>query len=196
MTEGAVTEQRRRQVEVFSAGCSVCDETVNLVQRIAGDSDDVRVLDMKDLDVANLAQNLGVRSVPAVVITASKLAPCCAAGAGPDMAILREAGVGRPLSAAKRTRQVEIFSAGCAMCQEVIELVNSIACRSCNVQVRDMNDPNIVSLAKSLGIRSVPSVVITSSELAACCTNRGPDEGILRREGIGQPVQLRETASS
>lgn len=184
-----MAEQRRRQVEVFSAGCAVCDETTNLVQRLAGDFDDVQILDMKDRDVANLAQSLGVRSVPAVIITASRLAPCCAAGAGPDEAVLREAGLGRSLLTDQRKRQVEVFSAGCSMCEEVVGLVESNACRSCDVQIRDMSDPEVVSLAKSLGIRSVPAVVITASELAACCTDRGPDEAILRREGLGQPTQ-------
>jgi hypothetical protein len=184
-----MAEQRRRQVEVFSAGCAVCDEASSLVKRLAGDVDDVQTLDTTDRKVANLAQSLGVRSVPAVVITASKLAPCCAAGAGPDEAVLREAGLGRPLLTEQRRRQVEIFSAGCAMCEEAVALVQANACHSCDVQVRDMKDPEVVSLAKSLGIRSVPAVVITASELAACCTERGPDEAVLRREGIGRPIQ-------
>ena len=174
---------------MFSAGCSVCNETAGLVQHMAGDVDDVQILEMQDRDVANLAQGLGVRSVPAVVITASMLAPCCAAGAGPDEATLREAGLGRPLMTEQRKRQVEIFSAGCGVCEEVVRMVEANACRSCDVQVRDMSDPEVVSLAKSLGIRSVPAVVITASELAACCTDRGPDEAILRREGLGQPIQ-------
>lgn len=184
-----MVEQRRRQIEVFSAGCAVCDDTTHLVQRLAGDVDDVQILDMQDRDTSNLAQSLGVRSVPAVVITASRLAPCCAGAAGPDLAVLREAGLGRPMPAEQRRRQFEVFSAGCAMCEEVVELVKANACRSCDVQIRDMGDPEVVSLAKSLGIRSVPAVVITASELAACCTERGPDEAVLRREGIGQPVQ-------
>lgn len=188
MKDTVMAEQRRRQVEVFSAGCAVCDETSALVQRLAGDFDDVQILDTKDRKVVSLAQSLGVHSIPAVVITASRLAPCCAAGAGPDEAILRETGIGRPLRTEQRRRQVEVFSAGCAMCAEVVSLVEAIACHSCDVQVREMKDPEVVSLAKSLGIRSVPAVVITASELAACCTNRGPDEAVLRREGLGQPI--------
>ena len=183
-----MVEQRRRQIEVFSAGCAVCDETTHLVQRLAGDVDDVQILDMKNRDVSNLAQSLGVRSVPAVVITASRLAPCCAEAAGPDLSVLREAGLGRPMSIDQRRRQVEVFSAGCAMCEEVVEQIRANACRSCDIEVRDMSDSEVVSLAKSLGIRSVPAVVITASELASCCTGRGPDEAVLRREGIGQPV--------
>lgn len=184
-----MAEQRRRQIEVFSAGCAACDETTHLVQRLASDVDDVQILDMQDRNVSNLAQSLGVRSVPAVVITASRLAPCCASAAGPDLSVLREAGLGQPMPTEQRKRLVEVFSAGCAMCQEVVELVKTNVCRSCDVQVRDMGDTEIVNLAKSLGIRAVPAVVITASELASCCAGRGPDEATLRREGIGQAVQ-------
>jgi hypothetical protein len=41
--------------------------------------------------------------------------------------------------------------------------------------------------AKSLGIRSVPAVVIDGT-LAACCAGRGPDEATLRAAGLGQPI--------
>jgi predicted DsbA family dithiol-disulfide isomerase len=48
-----------------------------------------------------------------------------------------------------------------------------------------MNDPAVANRAKSLGIRSVPAVVI-DGKLADCCTGRGPDEATLRSAGIGQ----------
>lgn len=183
-----MVEQRRRQVEVFSAGCACCTDATRLVEQLAGEFDDVQILDMQDRTVAELARGLGVRSVPSVVITGSKLAACCASGAGPDAATLRAAGIGRPLTTDRR-RRVEIFSAGCTMCEEAIKLVQEIACRSCDVQVRDVREPEVATLAKSLGIRSVPSIVITASEVAACCSERGPDEAILQREGLGQPLQ-------
>ncbi len=81
-------------------------------------------------------------------------------------------------------RRVEIFSAGCTACEETIELVNRIACDSCDVQVLDMNQPEVTERAKTLGIRSVPAVVI-DGKLADCCTGRGPDEASLRAVGIG-----------
>ncbi len=77
----------KRKVEVFSAGCPVCDETVAEVRRMACPSCEVTVLDMKDAEVAERAKALGVRSVPAVAIN-GKLADCCA-GRGPDEATLR-----------------------------------------------------------------------------------------------------------
>lgn len=82
----------KRKVEVFSAGCPACQDTVALVQRLACPSCEVSVLDMSDSKVASRAKALGIRSVPAVVID-GKLAGCCA-GRGPEEATLRAAGLG------------------------------------------------------------------------------------------------------
>ncbi len=84
-------------------------------------------------------------------------------------------------------RRVEVFSAGCPTCDAALELVNEIACPSCEVSVRDMHDPQIASRATALGIRSLPAVVI-DGVLADCCTGRGPDEAALRAAGLGQPI--------
>jgi glutaredoxin len=84
-------------------------------------------------------------------------------------------------------RKVEIFSAGCPVCQETIDLVNRIACPSCDVTVLDMRDTAIADRAKILGVRSVPAVVI-DGKVAGCCTGPGITEAALRAEGIGQPM--------
>ncbi len=87
--------------------------------------------------------------------------------------------------ATKRT--IEIFSAGCPACEEMVTLVNQIACPSCEVTVLDMRQPDVARRAKSLGVRSVPAVVI-NGQLADCCAGRGPDEATLRAAGLGQPL--------
>jgi glutaredoxin len=84
-----------RQIEIFSAGCPACEDTVELVKGIACPSCHVSVLDMHDAEVARRAKDLGIRSVPAVVID-GKLADCCT-GRGVDETTLRAAGVGQPL---------------------------------------------------------------------------------------------------
>ena len=84
-------------------------------------------------------------------------------------------------------RTIEVFSAGCPACDDAITMAKDIACPSCDVSVLDMNDPNVASRAKNLGIRSVPAIVI-DGELADCCTGRGPDEATLRAAGLGQPL--------
>ncbi len=84
----------KRKIEVFSAGCSACDETVKLVNSLACPSCEVSVLDMKKSDVAQRAKALGIKSVPAVVIN-GKLADCCS-GRGVSEATLKAAGLGSP----------------------------------------------------------------------------------------------------
>ena len=85
------------------------------------------------------------------------------------------------------TRKIEVYSAGCPVCEETIELVNRIACPSCEISVLDMNDPAVAARAKRLGIRSVPAVTI-DGKLADCCVGRGVDEATLRATGVGQPL--------
>ena len=53
--------------------------------------------------------------------------------------------------------------------------------------VLNMQDTQVVGLAKGLGIRSVPAVVI-DGKLADCCTGRGPAEATLRAAGPGQSI--------
>jgi glutaredoxin len=84
-------------------------------------------------------------------------------------------------------RKIEVFSAGCTACTEVIEMVQRAACPSCEVTVYDMKDRNVARRAKSLGIRSVPSVVI-DGKLADCCSGRGVDEQVLRAAGLGRAI--------
>ncbi len=84
-------------------------------------------------------------------------------------------------------RQIEVFSAGCPVCEETITLINRIVCTSCEVKVLDMNDREVAARARRLGVRSVPAVAI-NGELADCCAGRGPDEKTLRAAGLGQPL--------
>ena len=78
-----------KKIEVFSAGCSTCKETIEMVKRLAGSSHEVVVHDMQKADIASKAKQYGVRSVPAIVID-GKLASCCA-GRGPEEHVLKAA---------------------------------------------------------------------------------------------------------
>ena len=84
-------------------------------------------------------------------------------------------------------RKIEVFTAGCPVCEGTVEMVNRIACPSCEVSVLDMKNPEVASRAKGLGIRSVPAVVI-DGKLSDCCAGRGPDETTLRAAGLGNPL--------
>ena len=65
-----------------------------------------------------------------------------------------------------------------------MQLVKSIACPSCDVQVLDMNKPDVAAKAKQYGVTTVPAVVI-DGQLASCCTGAGPNEQALRSAGLG-----------
>ena len=84
-------------------------------------------------------------------------------------------------------RKIEVFSAGCPVCQETERMVRDLACPSCDVTVLDMKDAAVAGRAAKLGIRTVPAVVI-DGKLASCCAGRGPDDATLRAAGLGQPI--------
>src|SRR5262249_39195716 len=93
---GGVQEMAvKRKIEIFSAGCPACEETIALVNRIACPSCEISVLDMRRPEVAARATSYGIRSVPAVVVD-GKLAECCA-NRGVEEKAVRSAGVGMPL---------------------------------------------------------------------------------------------------
>lgn len=77
------------KIEVFSAGCKICSDTIDTVKKLAGSKHEVVVHDMQNQGIAVRAAQHGVRSVPAVLI-AGKLAGCCA-NQGIDESVLREA---------------------------------------------------------------------------------------------------------
>ena|SRR5215472_4318786 len=86
----------RRKVEVYSAGCGICEQTIAMIRLWAGPSDEVIIHDTKNIQIATRARSIGIRTVPAVVIEGT-LTGCCA-GNGCDENILRAHGLGQPLS--------------------------------------------------------------------------------------------------
>ena len=83
----------KRTVEIFSAGCPTCEETIAAVRKAACPSCDVIVLDMNTIEVARRAKALGIRSVPTVVIEG--IVSACCAGRNVDLNVLRAAGLGQ-----------------------------------------------------------------------------------------------------
>jgi glutaredoxin 3 len=79
----------KHKIEVFSAGCKICKDTIETVKKVAGAEHEVLVHDVHQQEIASRAAQHGVRSVPAVVIN-GKLAGCCS-GRGVEENVLREA---------------------------------------------------------------------------------------------------------
>jgi glutaredoxin len=84
-------------------------------------------------------------------------------------------------------RKIEIFTAGCPVCDETVKQIKEATCPYCEISVLDLKDPEVAERAKSLGIRSVPAVVINGN-LADCCSGRGVDIEKLKDAGLGKPL--------
>lgn len=84
-----------RTIEIFSAGCSCCEDTIKAVKAASCSSCNIVVRDMRDPKVAAVARKHGIKRVPAVVID-GKLADCCASG-GVDIGVLQSMGLGSPV---------------------------------------------------------------------------------------------------
>lgn len=69
---------------------------------------------------------------------------------------------------------IEIYSAGCVACNDVVTLVSRLAGPGSKVSVLDMHDAQVAARARVLGIRTVPTVVI-DGKLVTCCARRGAD---------------------
>ena len=80
-------------------------------------------------------------------------------------------------------RQIDIYSEGCAICNDAVELVEDIACSSCEITVKDMINDSAASEAKGLGIKLVLAIVI-DGRLTDCCITGGSDRDALNAAGI------------
>jgi glutaredoxin 3 len=81
------------KIEVFSAGCPLCLQAIDMVRREAGSSSEIIVRNMTDARDFGRATALGVRSVPAVAIDGKLVS----SGGGVNIQTLRDAGLVRAL---------------------------------------------------------------------------------------------------
>jgi glutaredoxin 3 len=71
----------KRRIEVFTAGCPICEPAVGLVRESAGEGHEVIVRDLRqDSDAAEAAVGYGIKTVPAVVVDGSLLGCCTNTG--------------------------------------------------------------------------------------------------------------------
>ena len=81
-------------------------------------------------------------------------------------------------------RQVEVFTAGCAVCQPTVELVQELACPECTVTVHDLHRGG-AERAETHGIKVLPAVVV-DGQIVSCCAHDGPNRSELATAGIGR----------
>lgn len=85
-------------------------------------------------------------------------------------------------------RTIEVFTAGCPLCDDAVKLVKSVACPSCDVKIYDLREGCVTNecrdLAQRYGVKTVPTVVV-DGKIADCCRVGGVDEASLRALGVG-----------
>ncbi|OJW31495.1 MAG: glutaredoxin [Sphingobacteriales bacterium 46-32] len=88
-------------------------------------------------------------------------------------------------------RVIEVFTAGCSVCQPAVEMVKKLACSSCEVIVYDLSKlcdtKECIEKAKQYGIKSLPAVAVNGI-LLKCCQNKGISEIELVNAGIGKTI--------
>lgn len=85
-------------------------------------------------------------------------------------------------------RIIEVFTAGCPVCEPTVEMVRKMACSSCEVKVYDLSKPcetkECLQKVKDYGIKSLPAIAV-NGVLLNCCQNKGVSEAELAKSGIG-----------
>lgn len=86
-------------------------------------------------------------------------------------------------------RKVEVFTSGCFLCEEAVQLVQELACPNCEVAVYNLADPCeskvCIDKAKTYGVNAVPAVVV-DGKLVECCERGRVNREALVTAGIGQ----------
>jgi len=89
----------------------------------------------------------------------------------------------------QKKRKIEVFTAGCSVCEPVVETVKSMACSDCDVVVYNLAETSkgneAADKVKSYGIKALPAVAV-NGKLLSCCQNKGVSEAELKSAGIGQ----------
>ena len=82
-----------------------------------------------------------------------------------------------------KKRKVEVFTAGCLLCDETVELVQKLSCPSCDVTIYDLRDKGM-DKAREYDVNSIPTVVV-DGKILDCCARGKPSETDLKAAGIG-----------
>lgn len=96
-----------------------------------------------------------------------------------------------------RKRQVEVFTAGCPLCEPAVRLVQEMACPDCEVTIHDLREAEpstpdggsaaiSAERARAYGVTTIPAVVVDGRLLSCCQQQSGPRREDLAAAGIGQ----------
>jgi hypothetical protein len=60
-------------------------------------------------------------------------------------------------------REIEVFTAGCYLCAETMDIVNQAVCDGCTVTERNINAEcgcGCIDKAREYGVRTIPTIVV------------------------------------
>lgn len=83
-------------------------------------------------------------------------------------------------------RKIEIFTAGCPLCDAAVQLVNEMACPGCEVSVLNLREKGAMARARAIGAVSAPTVAV-DGHIIDCCKRGEVDRAALAATGVGQP---------
>lgn len=79
-------------------------------------------------------------------------------------------------------RQIEIFTAGCPLCDETVRMVQELICPGCEMSVYNLQDePQKI---EQYGVSAVPAIAINGTLALA----GKPTRDQLQAVGVGQPL--------
>ncbi len=85
-------------------------------------------------------------------------------------------------------RQIEIFTAGCPVCEPIVVLVKETACENCEIIIHNLSEQNKnkegITKMKEYGVKRLPAIAV-DRKLIGCCKNVEITKDDLVKAGIG-----------
>ena len=85
-------------------------------------------------------------------------------------------------------RQVEIFTAGCPVCEPVVQLVKETAYENCEITIHNFAEQSerkiCLTKMKAYGVKRLPAIAV-NGQLLDCCKNIEITKDDLINAGIG-----------
>jgi glutaredoxin len=84
-------------------------------------------------------------------------------------------------------RKVEVFTAGCPLCEDAVRMVRELVCECCDLEIIDLNKGcrSCLNRASAYGIHHVPAVVV-NGKLVGGSVQQPITREALVAAGIGQ----------
>jgi Thioredoxin domain len=85
-------------------------------------------------------------------------------------------------------RQIEIFTAGCPVCEPVVALVKETASENCEITIHNLSEQCenkiCVTRMEEYGVTRLPAIAV-NGKLIDCCKNKEITKSDLVKAGIG-----------